>query len=860
MMMNGRMNKTESIMNKHFILLSAAAVLLFSCIRESDQEVIRPGETITFTASWAGSDDTRTILQPDGTSVWWESGAQVNVFFSDKASGKFTSTNSQAQAIVDFQGSLPIVVGSVETENPPHAYWAVYPYNAANTCDGESVTLTVPATQTAKDGTFADKMFPSIATSTNFYLAFYNICGGVRFSVANEGIASVTFKANNGESLAGKVQVGFEGAPVVKSVVEGTSEVVVNAPEGGFIPGKYYFAALLPQTLSKGVSLEFKKSDGKVASTSLDNSISINRSRFGMVDEKDKGLEFKNDGGGDNPANAIAFADEKVKEKLVAAFDTNGDGELSYEEAAAVTSGDDLKNAFGAIKTYKSFDEFQYFTGISYIPNSLFENWNLLSAVSLPSSSYIIGTYSFKGCLKLESLLIPDSVVSIGGGAFMDCSALRDIILPSNIKSIGAQTFSGCSSLQEIMIPNGVSQIGTNAFYECTSLSGISLPKTVTAIGEKAFYGCTNLSSIVILGELSSIEAYTFYGCKNLQSIVIPDSVTNIKEYAFTNCSELSSLHIPSRVTSIGQWAFQYCTGLASISIEYGLSAIERYAFEGCSSLESIYIPDSVISVGFGAFRSCSNLASITIPESMSIIEGQTFRDCSSLGSIVIPESISTIDGAAFDNCTSLKAITIPASVATINGNVFSGCSGLESIIVDSENSVYDSRNNCNSVIETATGLLLTGCKNTVIPDGVTQIYHSAFRSCTGLTSICIPDSVISIGAQAFDQCSNLTSVRIPDSVTSLETFLFRGCSSLSSVVVGNNVSLIKEGAFMNCSSLMSITLLPSTPPTVSWSTYNPFQGCPYALVYYVPSQSLEAYKSAKFWKDRASHIQAIQE
>ena len=101
--------KMKTTMNKYVTLLSAALVLLFSCTREAEQ-VIQPGETITFTAGWAGSEDTRTILQEDGTSVWWEPGAQVNVFFSDKASGKFTSTNSQAQAIVDFQGSLPIVV------------------------------------------------------------------------------------------------------------------------------------------------------------------------------------------------------------------------------------------------------------------------------------------------------------------------------------------------------------------------------------------------------------------------------------------------------------------------------------------------------------------------------------------------------------------------------------------------------------------------------------------------------------------------------------------------------------------------------------------------------------------------------
>ena len=179
--------KKRKTMNKYAIVVFAAAALLFSCTRETAINEILPGQSITFTADWGESEATKTVLQSDGTSVWWDAAEQINVFFSDKAAGKFTSTNSQPQAIVDFQGSLPIVVGSIESDNPSHAYWAVYPYNAANTCDGESITLTIPATQTAVEGTFDKKMFPSIATSTNFHLAFYNVCGGARFSVVNEG-------------------------------------------------------------------------------------------------------------------------------------------------------------------------------------------------------------------------------------------------------------------------------------------------------------------------------------------------------------------------------------------------------------------------------------------------------------------------------------------------------------------------------------------------------------------------------------------------------------------------------------------------------------------------------------------------
>jgi len=742
-------------MNKYVTLLSAAAVLLFSCSREPEP-VIQPGETITFTAAWAGSEDTRTILQADGTSVWWEPGAQVNVFFSDKASGKFTSTNSQAQAIVDFQGSLPIVVGSVETENPPHAYWAVYPYDAANNCDGESVTLTIPSAQTAVEGTFANKMFPSIATSTNFYLAFYNICGGVRFTVANEGIASVTFKANNGESLAGKVKVGFEGVPMVKSVFEGVSEVVVNAPDGGFIPGKYYFAALLPQTLTKGVSITFKKDDEKVASTSLDNSITINRSRFGKMDEKDKGLEFKDDGSGPNPSDNIVFADSKVKERLVAKFDTNGDGELSYAEAAAVTS---IEGAL-TIKTITSFDEFQYFTGVTSIPASYFEDWTKMVSITLPRSISYIGESAFKNCSKLTSLFIPEGVSGIENETFRGCTELRSILLPNSIAFLGNAAFSGCSCLSTIDIPYGVTSIGKSAFSNCTSLLSVMIPATVSSIGDGAFFECQNLVSVDLSDSITIIANELFYGCISLSSIVIPENVTSIGGQAF------------------------YMTGISSI-----------------------IIPKSVTNIGQGAFR-----------------------------------------GTA-----------------------------LASIQVDLRNTVYDSRADCNAIIETASNTLITGCKNTTIPenvksiadyafngsglvsisipDGVTNIGYAAFARCADLISVMISESVTTIGKNAFGNCTSLTTINIPESITSIEENTFWGCTSLISMTIPESVRGINKNAFNGCSSLARLWVLPENPPYLSGSGmfYN-------VQDIYVPASSVETYKTANIWKDLADRIQAIPE
>ena len=286
------------------VLLVVAAL---SCTRELDIET-PVSQKYVFEAVWADGSDTRTALQSDGTSVWWTTGEEINVFYGSIASGKFVSTNTEPAALTSFSGSLPVVTGTVEGGHSAPAFWGVYPYDAANTCDGETVTLTVPASQPATDGTFADKFFPAVAVSQDFALAFYNVCGGARFSVANAGIYAVTFEAVGGENLVGKVKVGFgsDGKPVVRQVSEGSAEVTVNAPAGGFVPGKYYFAAFLPGTLSQGIKITYRTTT-QSASITNSNSLTVNRSRFGTIDRKDEGLTFV-DGGGAEGADVLPEA------------------------------------------------------------------------------------------------------------------------------------------------------------------------------------------------------------------------------------------------------------------------------------------------------------------------------------------------------------------------------------------------------------------------------------------------------------------------------------------------------------------------------------------------------------------------
>ena len=131
-----------------------------------------------------------------------------------------------------------------------------------------------------------------------------------------------------------------------------------------------------------------------------------------------------------------------------------------------------------------------------------------------------------------------------------------------------------------------------------------------------------------------------------------------------------------------------------------------------------------------------------------------------------------------------MTSIVIPDSVTTIGSGAFSDCSSLTGIVVEEENPRYDSRNNCNAIIETATNTLVCGCSTTIIPDSVTTIGSEAFSGCKGLTNIVIPDSVTEIGEFAFYGCKNLTSIVIPNSVTKIGECAFCGCMALEEISV----------------------------------------------------------------------------
>ena len=311
---------------------------------------------------------------------------------------------------------------------------------------------------------------------------------------------------------------------------------------------------------------------------------------------------------------------------------------------------------------------------------------------------------------------------------------------------------------------------------------------------------------------------------KQIKKVVIEDGVTTIGSYAFDHCSSLTSVTIPNSVTWIGEHAFWECNNLTSITIPNSVTTIGNSAFLQCKNLTSITISNSVTSIGKSAFAECSGLTSITIPNSVTIIGDAAFYKCTSLTSVTIPNSVTSIGERAFYGCSGLTgSLIIPNSVTSIGSDAFF-CNSprLVSIKVEDGNTYYDSRNNCNAIIETQSNTLLTGCKNTIIPNSVKSIGNNAFYGCSGLKAITIPNSVTSIGSQVFCGCSNLTSISISNSVTDIKEFTFYNCSKLASVNIPNSVTTIGNSAFYYCSSLTSIAI----PNSVTSIGDNAFYHC----------------------------------
>ena len=534
-------------MKTRMLACLALALVLGACQKESKKNATLPEESAglpEILAEVESGQESRSTVAFDehrvGT-ILWTPYDEINVFFGSEGF-RYVSQNSQNAANAVFRSTDE---GAEMAEGEADNIWGLYPYDRDAVCDGASVTTTLPGAQRGVPETFDDDLFITLAHSTTNTLKFFNVCGGVRFSLTRSDIASVTFKGNNGEDIAGDISLTFvDGAPKA-TVVNGLQEITLTPRYGRtFEKDVNYCIVVLPVTLSGGFTITFTTENGTVAEFEYtDKPITIKRSTFGRKADFDSYSTF------------VGFKTLHY---------TTSDGQLLNLP---------YPDSFGAA-----------------IESHTYENG--VGTITFEAPVNAIGDNAFSGCNTLTSIDLPEGLTSIGESAFYYCTGLTSLTIPSTVTSLGyrvpgderhLRVFGPCrgnadDEFAPEWLPEPFRDGARGRGHACQErifrlllydvdhpageFDGHRRVRVQWLFRPDVFNHPCRRDEHRPICSVTSLANAVFSSCTGLTSITLSEGLTSIGESAFYYCTGLTSLTIPSTVTSLGYRAFQYCTGL----------------------------------------------------------------------------------------------------------------------------------------------------------------------------------------------------------------------------------------------------------------------------------------------------------
>ena len=569
----------------------------------------------------------------------------------------------------------------------------------------------------------------------------------------------------------------------------------------------------------------------------------------------------------DYETTLINFKDPEVERLAVEAWDTDGDNKVSYDEAAAVTS---LENVF-TDKPISTFAELQYFVSLTEIGDNAFRNTGLTS-ITMPQSITRFGNSSFMGTALTTFNTLPN-LTEIGDSAFAYNTSMTGLTISDKITSVGVGAFKGCLQMTSIKVST------SNANY--TAVDGVLFDKSKTRLMQ-------------------------FPAAKDAKEYVIASTVTNIDEDAFLMAQNLKDVTIPVSVTSIGDNAFRACPVLKSVTVEWhdpldvpantfegvDVANVKLYVPKGTKNLYKAasvwkkfnieeYLDDvAVIDFADEAVKAlCVSKwdkdgdGELTVSEAKEVktlstvfkgneqitsfdelkyftgltsIPSEAFRGCTALESIVLPKSITSIATGAFGECTSLQTIFIPAKVTSVGNAVFSRSTALQEINVDEDNTKYMSEDGVlfNSGQTALVAYPVGKAGSYEMPATVTVIHPYAFCGAADLTDIKLSKEVITIGEGAFRSCG-ISYINIPASVTNISRWAFADCNDLKVVKVAWEKPLGVPLIFEDANQDIYFDFTGSRLYVPAGSKYGK-----------VPGDNTSGYATADVWKDFESIIE----